>query len=62
MTGPNDKADERVCEECKKTFEKFDGAFDDGEFICWKCINDLPNKTGYCSLSCRRRDSCDDSC
>lgn len=30
--------------------------------ICSYCIEDLPNQTGYCSMSCRLGYGCDGSC
>lgn len=36
---------------------------DDFEWdVCSSCIDTLENKTGYCSLSCRLGNGCDDSC
>ena len=30
--------------------------------LCNKCLDELPNKTGYCSVSCMVYGDCDGSC
>lgn len=47
------------CEDCgeEKSDVKSRG---DGEYLlCDDCLNDLPNETGYCSISCRISGNCD---
>lgn len=32
------------------------------EYICESCIDDLDDKTGYCSIYCQLGQGCDESC
>lgn len=54
------KKDAIDCEHCEKQVPKknYNGEYE----ICEDCIEDLPNKTGYCGMSCRLGFGCDDSC
>lgn len=49
------------CSECGKPLD----AKNNDDFyheICRQCIYELPNETGYCSISCRLSGICDGSC
>lgn len=50
------------CEDCGE--EKPDVKYrEDGEYLlCDDCLNNYPNETGYCSISCRISGNCDGSC
>lgn len=50
------------CEDCgeEKPDVKSRG---DGEYLlCDDCLNNYPNETGHCSISCRISGNCDGSC
>lgn len=49
----------RPCETCGKVLT----AADNFEYdICVSCIDNLEDKTGHCSMSCRMGNGCDESC
>jgi hypothetical protein len=50
-----------ICEDCKKELPISNRCHSDFD-ICNECLENYPNKTGWCSIQCRITGDCDQSC